>query len=56
MSGMGNVLRRTDWELFARQKAWLERQARTSEEAVGPLDFLDAVQDATVADYGLAAE
>jgi hypothetical protein len=56
MSDMGDVLRRTDWRLFARQKAWLERQTRTSEEAAGLLDFLDAVQDAAVADYGLAEE
>jgi hypothetical protein len=50
---MRTALARTDWGLFARQKAWLARQAQTSAEAAGLLDFLDAVQDAAVADYGL---
>ena len=37
-----------DWTALARQKRWLLRQAKTSEEAAGLVHLLDAIQDAAV--------
>jgi hypothetical protein len=50
---LSKVISKTNWELLRNQKEWLWNQE--SDEAIGLVHFLDAIQDAAVED-GIATE
>lgn len=50
MDNINKAIRETDWFLFHRQKQWLINQADTSIMAEGLLQWIDAIQDAIIAD------
>ena len=43
-----NVLRKTNWDLFEDQKLWLSEQM--DREAIGLIEFIDALQDSIIED------